>query len=311
MTIMFVNLLFKLIFKSPLRWNRFGTLVTHSGMLLLLLGGFFTAYFSKEGAVTIPEGEIISYFDDFHDLEIAIIDKSPIDHDAVTVFRNEYIEEGAVISDSDIPFQMTVDTFYRNMSLKQREGTVPERMRGLARRLELVEEELKLEHETNRAGMYVTLDGLSEEDGSYMIYQSMRIPQVISVGGQDYVIELRNKRYQLPFSIELLDFEQRLHPGTRIPAHFSSLVNVVSGGFKREFLISMNEPLRYMDYTFYQYKFFQETTDEGTVLQVVQNAGRNYPYIASCIMAIGLFIHLVIQVPKLIARSKRKTEVAA
>ena len=125
------------------------------------------------------------------------------------------------------------------------------------------------------------------------------------------MLELRNKRYQLPFAVELIDFEQRLHPGTNTPSHYSSLVNVVTGGLKREVLISMNEPLRNLDYTFYQYSFFQETSDEGTVLQVVQNAGRNYPYISSCIMALGLFIHLVIQVPKMIVRSKRRTEAVA
>lgn len=312
MTLMFTNLFFKLVFKSPLRWNRFGTLVTHSGMLLLLLGGFFTAYFSKEGSMTIPEGATSSYFDDFHQLEIAVIDKSPQDHDAVVAFRNEYISEGAVISDPDLPFTIKVDTYHRNVDLKQREGEVPENLRGAAKRFELVEQDLKLEHERNMAGMFVEIEGLDgDEDGKYMIFQFMRVPQTVTAGGKDYVIELRNKRYQLPFAVELIDFEQRVHPGTNTPSHYSSLVNVVTGSYKREVLISMNEPLRNLDYTFYQYSFFEETSDEGTVLQVVQNAGRNFPYISSCIMALGLFLHLLIQVPKLVVRSKRGKEVPA
>ena len=312
MTVMFINLVFKLVFKSPLRWNRFGTLVTHSGMLLLLLGGFFTAYFSKEGSMTIPEGSTSSYFDDFHQLEIAVIDKSPVDHDAVIAFRNEHIANGAVVSDQDLPFTIKVDTYHRNVDLKPREGEVPEHLRGAAKRFELVEMDLKLEHERNMAGMLVEIEGLDgDEDGTYMIFQFMRVPQTVRAGGKDYVIELRNKRYQLPFAIELIDFEQRLHPGTSIPSHYSSLVNVVTGAYKREVLISMNEPLRNLDYTFYQYSFFEETSDEGTVLQVVQNAGRNFPYISSCIMAFGLFIHLLIQVPKLVVRSRRGKEVPA
>jgi len=155
MTVMFINLLTKLVFKSPLRWDRFGTLVTHSGMLLLLLGGFFTAYFSKEGAMSIFEGDSSAFFEDFHDLEIAVIDKSPVDHDSVTAFSNDYIAEGAVLSDPDIPFTIGVETFYRNVDLKQREGTVAEDLRGAAQRFELVETDLKLEH-----GPYGT-DGLT------------------------------------------------------------------------------------------------------------------------------------------------------
>ena len=182
MMIMFVNLVVKLVFKSPLRWSRFGTLVTHSGMLLLLLGGFFTAYFSKEGAMSIPEGQASAFFEDFHDLEIAVIDKSPAEYDDVTAFSNEYIGEGAVLSDPDIPFTITVDTFYRNVDLKQREGEVAEHLRGAAIRFDLVEKELELAHETNMAGMFVKIDGLPEgEDGTYMIFQHMRVPQTISV----------------------------------------------------------------------------------------------------------------------------------
>jgi hypothetical protein len=312
MTVMFVNLFCKLVFKSPLRWNRFGTLVTHSGMLLLLLGGFFTAYFSKEGRMVIPEGQTSSYFDDFHILEIAVIDKSPADHDAVIAFSNEYIEEGAVISDSDFPFTITLESYHRNVDLGPIEGEAASHLRGAAKRFQLVEQELKLEHETNMAGMLISIKGLDgDEDGTYLVFQHMRVPQVVTAGGKEYVIELRNKRYQLPFAVELIDFVQKVYPGTNTPSHYSSLVNVVSGDFKREVLISMNEPLRNLDYTFYQFSFFEETSDEGTVLQVVQNAGRNYPYISSCIMALGLFLHLIIQVPKLIVRSQRKKEVSA
>ena len=68
MSIVFVNLTCKLIFNSPIRLNRIGTLVTHSGMLLLLLGGFFTAYFSNEGSMPIPEGQQSSYYQDYHEL---------------------------------------------------------------------------------------------------------------------------------------------------------------------------------------------------------------------------------------------------
>jgi len=68
--------------------------------------------------------------------------------------------------------------------------------------------------------------------------------------------------------------------------------------------------LRTLNFTFYQASFIEGVADETTVLAVVQNAGRNFPYISSCIMAAGLFLHLIIQVPKLIVRSKRKVEVS-
>ena len=309
MTVVFVNLLFKLIFNSPIRWNRVGTLITHGGMLLLLLGGFFTAYFSNEGSMPIPEGQTSSYYQDYHELEFAVIDKSPEDHDAVIAFNSAYIQDGAVISDPDFPFTITVKEYYRNIDILRREPQVTDGVHGFAQRFEFKPKELETTFEQNMAGMVLDIQGLDEgKDGTYMVFQFMQVPQTVTAGGKQYVIDLRNKRYQLPFAVELIDFKKKEHPGTRIASHYSSLVNVVSGGIKREVLISMNEPLRNFDFTFYQASFIEGQADETTVLAVVQNAGRNFPYISSCIMAFGLFVHLLIQVPRLIVRSKRKEE---
>jgi hypothetical protein len=310
MSIVFVNLACKLIFNSPIRLNRIGTLITHSGMLLLLLGGFFTAYFSNEGSMPIPEGQTSSYYQDYHDLEFAVIDKSPENHDAVTVFNNKYIKEGMIISDPDFPFSISVETFHRNIDIIRREPEVTNGVFGFAQRFQFVPKALENEFAQNMAGMVLKIKGLDEgSDGTYMVFQFMEVPQTVRANGKEYVIELRNKRYQLPFSIELMDFKKKVHPGTQMASHYSSLVNVITDGYKREVLISMNEPLRTLNYTFYQASFIEGVADETTVLAVVQNAGRNFPYISSCIMAAGLFLHLLIQVPKLIVRSKRKVEV--
>lgn len=306
MTVMFLNLACKLIFNSPIRWGRVGTLVTHSGMLLLLLGGFFTAYFSNEGSMPIPEGQTSSYYQDYHELEFAVIDKSPEDHDAVTAFNQEYLKGGSVISDPDFPFSITVKAFYRNIDFVRRESTSTEGLHGMAQRFEFRSKKLENEFSQNMAGIVLDIQGLDDgSDGTYSLFQFMEVPQTVRTGGKDYVIELRNKRYQLPFAIELKEFTKKLHPGTQMASHYSSLVNVVEGDYRREVLIGMNEPLRNLDYTFYQASFIEGVQEDTTVLAVVQNAGRNFPYIASIIMCIGLLFHLILQVPKMIARSKR------
>lgn len=312
MTIVFFNLAAKLILRSPIRFNRIGTLITHGGMLLLLLGGFFTAYFSNEGSMPIPEGQISSYYQDYHELEFAVTDKSPEDHDAVVAFSSEHVKEGAVISDPDFPFTITVETFHRNVDIVRREPEVKDGVFGFAQRFQFVPKTLENEFAQNMAGMVLKIEGLDDgADGTYMVFQFMQVPQMVRAGGKDYVIDLRNKRYQLPFAVELTEFTKKVYPGTTKASHYSSLVNVIEGGNKREVLISMNEPLRNLDFTFYQASFIEGVAEDTTVLAVVQNAGRNFPYISSIIMAIGLFIHLLIQVPKLLKRSKKTKEVAA
>jgi hypothetical protein len=61
-------------------------------------------------------------------------------------------------------------------------------------------------------------------------------------------------------------------------------------GTDREFLIKMNDPLRYAGETFYQADF-DKNTEKGTVLQVVRNPGWLIPYVSCFLVTLGLVIH--------------------
>ena len=64
----------------------------------------------------------------------------------------------------------------------------------------------------------------------------------------------------------------------------------------------MNEPLRHNGYTFFQASFIDDSEVETTVLATVKNYGRLFPYISSIIMSIGLLIHLLVMMPKMVKR---------
>ena len=84
------------------------------------------------------------------------------------------------------------------------------------------------------------------------------------------------------------------HPGTTMAREFKSLVEVDVGGATREKLISMNNPLRYKDYTLYQSSFAVDRfQNETSTLAVVKNQGRVLPYIATFVTFIGLVVHFV------------------
>ena len=102
----------------------------------------------------------------------------------------------------------------------------------------------------------------------------------------------------MPFEIELLDFTKILHPSTDIPKSFSSDINLIENSIPRYVLIKMNEPLRHKGYTFYQSSFFEGEFSDISVLAVVKNYGRLFPYISSIIMCIGILLHLILKIPK-------------
>lgn len=114
-----------------------------------------------------------------------------------------------------------------------------------------------------------------------------------------YFKEYRNEKLVLlPFSIELIDFEKQFHPQTLIPKSFKSVVNLTDGDLRQERIISMNDPLRYKGYTFYQASFSENSQGESSELAVVKNQGRLFPYISTIIISLGLILHLIFSAPK-------------
>jgi hypothetical protein len=99
-----------------------------------------------------------------------------------------------------------------------------------------------------------------------------------------------------------------MHTGTGIAKSYSSEVNLIENGIPRRVLIEMNEPLRHKGYTFFQSSFIEGPEGEATVLAAVKNYGRSFPYISSIIMSIGLLLHLLKSIPKLLQKNPRVAE---
>ncbi len=75
---------------------------------------------------------------------------------------------------------------------------------------------------------------------------------------------------------------------------YESHVRIIDGNSAWESVISMNEPLRYKGYSFFQSSFIAAPSGDISVFAVVWNAGRTFPYIAGLTMSIGLILHLVL-----------------
>ena len=300
MLIVFLNLLFYFfrpnIFKKP----KLGITITHIGALLLLFGGGITAYYSQEGRMAIAEGEVSNYFEDYYNKELVIVDESHLDHDEYTTFNDIILYDDNILSNqSTIPFEFKVLKFFRNCEPVRRNYTGDANSHGLAKNFYLEELDANKEYERNISGVIIDIMGSdSENNGVYIVFQGQPVRQSIIYNGNKFYVELRNTRTYLPFEIELIDFKKVLHPSTDIPKSFSSDINLVENSIPRHILIKMNEPLRHKGYTFYQSSFFEGEFSDISVLAVVENYGRLFPYISSIIMCIGILFHLILKIPK-------------
>jgi hypothetical protein len=113
---------------------------------------------------------------------------------------------------------------------------------------------------------------------------------ILDSGGLDVHLAYQPRRVMLPFSIELKKFEMQYDPGTRSPASYASQV-FVRGDEKASVdpvTISMNEPLEWAGYTFYQASYIPgEPRPTTSIFSVNRDPGRRIKYSGSILIVLG------------------------
>lgn len=300
MLVMFINML-AMLYKSRLwQWKKIGVLIVHLGAMLLLIGGGITAWFSFEGNMVLDEGGKSNFIVNSQQSELAFINTTQPNFNNVVSMPEKILTDGNLLTSPDLPFSVEIIQFHSNAKPVRRSKPNGDLYHGLAKNFLLMPIDNEKESEMNRSAVLFKISGSnSNSDGIYSLFLGQSIPQNLNVNGQNFNLILRRERIYLPFSIELLDFKRVLHPGTTIPKSFSSEVNLIENEIRRRVMIQMNEPLRHAGYTFFQASFSQNESGEISVLAVVKNYGRLFPYISSLIMSFGLLLHLLLQIPRL------------
>lgn len=302
--LMTLNLSSSLFRKTLWKIKKIGVIILHIGGLLLLLGGGVTAMFSSEGNMVIEEGGKVDYTDDYHRMELCFVNLSLQDSLEYTVFDEELLVEGNTISYDKLGLEIDIISRIKNTRIQNRITEVDSVYKGFLKQFVLLPKEPEKENTQNRPSLIFRIRGSKNNaDGIYGLFLGQKDLDIFNFKNEKFFSEFRKERTYLPFSIELLDFKKVLHPGTQVAKSFSSEINLIENEIPRRVLIQMNEPLRHMGYTFFQASFIEELKSESTVLAVVKNYGRLFPYISSIIMSIGLLVHLIINLPKMIKKN--------
>lgn len=293
-TFIFVGMVCKLAL-DKWHWRDLGTIVMHIGAAVLLFGGFLTAHFSSEGSMVIPQGKARAYVESNDEVELAVTDQSSGKDIA---FSSDKLKAGRLLSDVALPFNIEIVSWCRNCGLERLKTPVTEgNPHGVAINFVMHSIPRDSVEENNHSGLTFRLKNAGDKDGLYAVFEDMPIPEIVEVTGHKYLIAMRHVRTPLPFSVKLIRFQQTLYPGTDKPKAYESEVMVDDHGAQWRSLIRMNEPLRYKGYTFYQASYLEGAPQATTVLAVVKNIGRLFPYIASIVICVGMLIHLFQRLP--------------
>jgi hypothetical protein len=311
--LLLANLIAAHVYRFAFTWRKTGIILTHLGLILLLVGELLTGLWQQDYHMRIGEGETKTYAESFHDNELAVIDTTNPDFDDVVAIPEKLLAQKTPVQHPKLPFRIVPKTYYPNSSLQVRamdphasaQSPASDATAGLGQQIAVTPAPITYRrNERNAPAAFVELLGAEGSLGTYVVSTQIVVPQELTHAGRTWKIALRVRRAYQPFSLTLLKFTHDRYAGTEIPRNFSSRLRLrtLGGQEDREVLISMNNPLRHVGMTFYQAGF--ENDDRTTVLQVVRNPSWLMPYVSCGLMTLGLAVQFGIHLVTFIRRRR-------
>lgn len=293
LTILFVNLVVGGMVRMRRTWSRVGIFIIHIGIALLLLSGLIESIFKKDGMMQIWEGASAAEFVSFYDWDVSVFEELPGGRERVYTIPTENLPEPGETSTfraSGLPFEVRLSGYLRNC-----EPRVSPRGSDSTDGVVLMARPPAMEAEQNLPGITATLvtKDLRREAVLWAFEQA---PYVTTIDGRNWAVSLHKRTFSVPFSVALRRFTHEMHPGTSMASSYSSDVTRIENNVAQDIHISMNQPMRYRGYTFYQTNWGPQNDPSATrfysVFEVVSNPADRGPLIALIVIATGLLVHM-------------------
>ncbi|MEZ5963287.1 MAG: cytochrome c biogenesis protein ResB [Planctomycetota bacterium] len=309
MALFFVNLMVGGFIRMRRTRRLAGVYIVHFGIALLLLAGFVKLEFSDDGYMALWEGDSANFFESHYHWELAVTSGKDTSKEFV-------VDEGVLqqahgsrvaLRHPDLPFDLIVDAYTANADPQP-----AERSMGTADVVEgysLLALPPSVEREHDTPGAYVTLRPKGGPERRMVLFgSSMLIPRArtLPIADETWTIDLRRRRYPLPFALRVDDFRKEEHPGTTMPKLYESDVTQRVDRDERRLKIEMNKPLRDQGYIIFQSSF--GPSGPGTFsryfsqFSVVRNPSDQWPLWSCIVIAVGLLIHFLMMLKRYIVR---------
>ena len=311
LAVLFVNLLVGGMLRMRLRTRTIGILIAHFGVLFLLVGSFIEFQRKTSGHMLLFPGEQSSEYVSSNNWEVVVEGRTPDGRVREYIvpekhFRDLGTGDTTRYSHADLPFDLVLSHYSRNATARrQRDGEHP---RGAAEGLVLVPlEDVGPGDRINRPGLLATVEaeGADVKQKAILLGLSAH-PWAVQLNGLTWTVDLRQVRWNLPFTVKLKKFVHKKHAGTSMAKEYSSYVDKIQPDPEKagsvtseEHHITMNEPMRHAGYTFYQSSYGPKNAKPGEPIYsqfaVVNNPTDKWPMISCWIIFIGLLIHFAMK----------------
>lgn len=247
-------------------WQRkkYASLLFHSSLIFIIVGAGVTRFMGFEGMMHIREGERSNFI---------LSNETYINIQASNA-------EGQTQSLSILANLISGDSLSETLSVF-----------GKPLKLKVLKvEKLSLDKRDPTSKLELSLDYASFSDKIELIggIGLEGKPIALENGGTTLVLSWGVKRILLPFSIALKDFQLDRYAGSNSPSSYASEVEIIDDQAKilsKPFRIFMNNVLDYGGYRFFQSSY--DTDEQGTILSVNNDPGKNLTYIGYALLILG------------------------
>ncbi len=115
----------------------------------------------------------------------------------------------------------------------------------------------------------------------------------VSLAGEEFYLQWGAKLYELPFFIELIDFQLQRYAGSMSPSSYASEVKLIDekNAVNLPYRIYMNHVLDYLGFRFFQSSYDQD--EQGSILSVNKDPGKFPTYFGYTLLFLGLLLNII------------------
>ena len=308
--LLFANLLAAHALRFKMTWRRSGIFILHAGLILMMLGEFFTGLFAVESMMTIEERTATNYAQHLHDAELAVIDMTDPKLDDTVAIPHRVLRNG-LVSHEKLPFDIQLVEYMENAVEVPLEAgaknpvTAGLGLQATARGVPVVSGADPNQKIDTPAAFITLKDKTTGQALDTYLVHFFWPAQSLTIGDKKYEIALRPKRSYRDFSVFLEKADYKVHPRTKRAKDYSSWVQIKDKDGKeiRKARIYMNHPLYFNGETYFQSNMSEPGRQPmSTGLQVVRNFAWPLPYWSLLMVSIGMLVHFGINLFEFLQR---------
>lgn len=298
--VLLVNLILGGIVRIRKTPKQIGNLISHFGIVFMLIAGGVAHHFEERGNIAIYPGESSNVAEDYTEYVIEVAEVIDGKRAKYHVIRGNYLTDltggdHRTFDFKDLPFSLVVSGYLKNAQPTSVREAAPKKGEIITDGYYLAELPSNKSAERNLPGAYgrIVFDG-GEKSSPFIIAAASYYPFTVRDGDRLFTVEMRKRLWTIPFEVKLDKFTADFHPGTSRPAKFISDIRRIENGQEAKVRIQMNEPMRYEGLTFFQASWGPQDAKKGqelyTVLEVVKNPSDKWPEYSIYIVAFGMLV---------------------